>query len=207
MLGLNVASWVPPDWATFFSLLSWADLIAGVPAFLVIYTVLPSAIYTARHRSKKGNWYHPPEPTDESPSMQAKLLLLNSLAVIFSIKYIAQYVFGHSAPEIFVSGALLTVVLITVVIYHFENRGIVKPAIPLSALWGITTLTTLFYTTSTHDVSHEIYLVSSLLMFMLEWSSPRTSIVKVKSNGGLVESTPPQPSQSTMYADKHTKSE
>ncbi|CAG8786971.1 9269_t:CDS:1, partial [Racocetra fulgida] len=48
--------------------------IAGIPAFLVIYTVLPSAIYTARHRSSKGNWYIPPEPTDESPSMQAKLV-------------------------------------------------------------------------------------------------------------------------------------
>jgi hypothetical protein len=69
--------------------------------------------------------------------------------------------------------------LITVVIYHFENRGIVRPAIPLSVLWGTTTLTTLYYTTSTHDISHEIYLVSSLLMFMLEWASPRTPIESV----------------------------
>ncbi|CAG8849030.1 31556_t:CDS:2, partial [Racocetra persica] len=95
--------------AAFFNALSLADVIAGIPAFLVIYTVLPSAIYTARHRSSKGNWYIPPEPTDESPSMQAKLLLLNSLAVLFTIKYLAQYIFGHPAPEIFVTGALLTV--------------------------------------------------------------------------------------------------
>lgn len=47
---------------------------------------------------------------------------------------------------------------------------------PLSVLWGTTTLTTLYYTTSTHDISHEIYLVTSLLMFMLEWASPRTPI-------------------------------
>ncbi|CAG8509545.1 14866_t:CDS:2 [Acaulospora colombiana] len=156
--------------------------IAGIPVFLVIYTVLPSAIFTARHRSRKGNWYIPPEPTDESPSMQAKLLLLNSLAVLFTIKYIAQYIFGHPNPEIFVTGALLTVVLITVVIYHFENIGVVKPAIPLSVLWGTTTLTTLYYTTSTHDITHEIYLISSLLMFMLEWASPRSSTTQTSSN-------------------------
>jgi hypothetical protein len=57
--------------------------------------------------------------------------------------------------------------------------GIVKPAVPLSVLWGTTTLTTLYYTTSTHDILHEIYLVSSLLMFILEWASPRTPTVTV----------------------------
>ncbi|CAG8481196.1 14691_t:CDS:2 [Acaulospora morrowiae] len=175
MFGIDFNSWLPPVWADFLNSLSLTDLIAGIPAFLVIYTVLPSAIYTARHRSRKGNWYIPPEPTDESPSTKAKLLLLNSLAVLFTIKYIAEYVFGHPNPEIFVTGALLTVVLITVVIYHFENIGIIKPAIPLSVLWGTTTLTTLYYTTSTHDITHEIYLVSSLLMFLLEWASPRSS--------------------------------
>ncbi|CAI2176376.1 4054_t:CDS:2 [Funneliformis geosporum] len=164
MFDLSLNTFFSPDWAEFFGSLSVADVIAGIPAFLVFYTVLPSAIYTARHRSSKGNWYVPPEPSDESPSMQAKL-------------YIAQYIFNHPGPEIFVTGALLTVVLITVVIYHFENIGIVKPAIPLSVLWGTTTLTTLYYTTSTHDISHEIYLVSSLLMFMLEWASPRTPTI------------------------------
>ncbi|CAG8452300.1 2885_t:CDS:2 [Diversispora eburnea] len=53
--------------------------------------------------------------------------------------------------------------------------GIVKPAIPLSVLWGVTTLTTFYYTTSTHDITHEIYLISSLLMFILEFAAPRSS--------------------------------
>lgn len=205
------SSLLPPDWATFFSSLSLADVIAGIPAFLVIYTVLPSAIYTARQRSSKGNWYIPPEPTDESPSMQAKLLLLNSLAVLFSVKYIAQYIFNHPGPEIFVTGALLTVILITVVIYHFENRGIVKPAMPLSVLWGTTTLTTLYYTTSTHDISHEIYLVSSLLMFMLEWASPRTPIESVNftaTTPGVTQSNDTaQTEKVSTEESKHSKSE
>ncbi|CAG8526576.1 4157_t:CDS:2, partial [Funneliformis caledonium] len=165
--------------------------IAGIPAFLVFYTVLPSAIYTARHRSSKGNWYVPPEPTDESPSMQAKLV-------------------SHSRPEIFVTGALLTVVLITVVIYHFENIGIVKPAIPLSVLWGTTTLTTLYYTTSTHDISHEIYLVSSLLMFMLEWASPRTPTIKATSANPVTSVNLPAAESTkvtTAEESEHSKSE
>jgi len=208
MFGFSFNSILPPDWATFFSSLSVADIIAGIPAFLVIYTILPSAIYTARHRSSKGNWYIPPEPTDESPSMQAKLLLLNSLAVLFSVKYIAQYIFNHPGPEIFVTGALLTVILITVVIYHFENIGIVKPAIPLSVLWGTTTLTTLYYTTSTHDISHEIYLVSSLLMFMLEWASPRTPIVTTKTKPVVTQSNATaQTTKVSTEESKHSKSE
>ncbi|CAH1766722.1 14228_t:CDS:2, partial [Entrophospora sp. SA101] len=135
---MNLTSWLPEDWADFFDSLSTTDIIAGaIPAFLVIYTVFPSVVYTFKQRNNRGNWYVAPEPADESPSTKAKLL-------------------------------------ITVVIYHFENMGIVKPAIPLSVLWGTTTLTTLYYTTSTHDISHEIYLISSLLMFMLEWAAPRT---------------------------------
>ncbi|PKC02534.1 hypothetical protein RhiirA5_364070 [Rhizophagus irregularis] len=168
------SSLLPPDWVRL-----------RIPAFLVIYTVLPSAIYTARHRSSKGNWYIPPEPTDESPSMQAKLLLLNSLAVLFS--------------------------LITVVIYHYENRGIIKPAIPLSVLWGTTTLTTLYYTTSTHDISHEIYLVSSLLMFMLEWASPRTPVESVSftaTTPGVTQSNDTSQTEKVSTEEsKHSKSE
>ncbi|CAJ0755560.1 12223_t:CDS:2 [Entrophospora sp. SA101] len=155
---MNLTSWLPEDWADFFDSLSTTDIIAGaIPAFLVIYTVFPSVVYTFKQRNNRGN----------------------CLAVIFSIKYIAEYIFNHPKAETFVTGALLTVIvrfwdfiLITVVIYHFENMGIVKPAIPLSVLWGTTTLTTLYYTTSTHDISHEIYLISSLLMFMLEWAAP-----------------------------------
>ncbi|CAG8671087.1 5764_t:CDS:2 [Gigaspora margarita] len=193
MFGIEITSYLPPDWAAFFNALSLADIIAGIPAFLVIYTVLPSAIYTARHRSSKGNWYIPPEPTDESPSMQAKL-------------YFAQYIFGHPAPEIFVTGALLTVLLITVVIYHFENIGIVKPAIPLSVLWGTTTLTTLYYTTSTHDISHEIYLVSSLLMFMLEWAAPRNKHI-AKDNNQNNQNRLSQESLNSETTVNHMKSE
>ncbi|PKK74820.1 hypothetical protein RhiirC2_738012 [Rhizophagus irregularis] len=168
------SSLLPPDWVRL-------HIIAGIPAFLVIYTVLPSAIYTARHRSSKGNWYIPPEPTDESPSMQAKLLLLNSLAVLFSVKYIAQYIFNHPGPEIFVTGALLTVILITVVIYHYENRGIVKPAIPLS------------------------------LMFMLEWASPRTPVESVSFTATTPEVTQSNDTSQTEKVSteesKHSKSE
>ncbi|CAG8452318.1 2886_t:CDS:2 [Diversispora eburnea] len=68
-------SWMSSDWAAFLNALSLADLITAMPAFLVIYTVLPSAIYTARQRNSKGNWYIPPEPTDESSSKQAKMEL------------------------------------------------------------------------------------------------------------------------------------
>ncbi|CAG8643005.1 13098_t:CDS:2, partial [Dentiscutata heterogama] len=93
--------------------------------------------------------------------------------------------------------------LITVVIYHFENIGIVKPAIPLSVLWGTTTLTTLYYTTSTHDISHEIYLVSSLLMFMLEWAAPRKHIF-VKDHDPKRSS---QESINSETAVNHPKSE
>ncbi|KAG9299464.1 hypothetical protein G9A89_009417 [Geosiphon pyriformis] len=171
-----------PDWIEFYKSLGFADIIAGIPAMLVIYTVIPSVVYTVRQRSNKGNWYVPPEARDESLPMHAKLLILRSLAFMFTIKYIAQYIFRHPSSEVFVSGALLTVALITVTIYHYENLGIIKPALPLSVLWGVTTLTTmLYYFTSTHDVSHEIYIVSSIMMFILEFLSPRTEQPHVKT--------------------------
>jgi len=82
--------------------------------------------------------------------------------------------------------------------------GIVKPAIPLSILWGTTTLTTLYYTTSTHDILHEIYLVSSLLMFMLEWASPRTPTVITPLTNPVATS---ESSSTTTKEVNHSKSE
>ncbi|CAG8555613.1 8575_t:CDS:2 [Ambispora leptoticha] len=202
-----IQSRLPPHWVDFFSALSLADIIAGIPAIIVIYTVIPSALFTMRHRSSKGNWYIPPEPNDESPAMHAKLLILRSLAFMFAIKYIAQYIFNHPPPEVFVSGAMLTVALITVNIYHYENRGIVKPAIPLSILWGIATITTLIYTTKAHDVSHEIYLVSSMLMFVLELASPRAArLPKADRRPPLKDAHKPLSDQEVTTID-HTKAD
>ncbi|CAG8502898.1 4463_t:CDS:2 [Paraglomus brasilianum] len=101
---------VSEEWGQFISELSFADVTVAIPAILVIYAVTPSVLYTMRHRSSRGGWYIPPKPLNESSSVQAKLFLLNSLAVLFTVKYIAQYTFGHSAPEVFVTGTLLTVV-------------------------------------------------------------------------------------------------
>ncbi|CAG8448331.1 2152_t:CDS:2 [Ambispora gerdemannii] len=159
-----------------------------------------------KHRNSKGNWYIPPEPNDESPATHAKLLILRSLAVMFTVKYIAQYLFNHPPPEVFVSGTMLTVALITVNIYHFENLGIVKPAIPLSILWGVATLTTLVYTTSAHDVSHEIYLVTSMLMFILELTSPRAAgLPKTDKKPPLKNAHKPLSGQVTTMS--HTKAD
>ncbi|CAG8507113.1 4804_t:CDS:2 [Paraglomus occultum] len=191
MLG-SLVSRLPEEWAKFISELTFADVTVAIPAILVIYAVIPSALYTMRHRSGRGGWYIPPKPLTQSPTVQAKLFLLNSLAVLFTVKYIAQYTFGHPAPEVFVTGALLTVVLITVIIYHFENKGIVKPALPLFYVWGLSTVVTLYYTLKSQDITQEIYLITSLLLFLLEWASPHSYNGKGKS---------------INKAEAHTKSE